>query len=185
MSRAGVREAIASYLNLQQIDYVGQVYPARPIILSEQDYENRMLNGAVSQITSANGSGCVLVVNLTEDDRQRRADTGRGAVNDSIIHSVVVELWFACNGDPENGANAQADYDNIVDGIFYAIRADATLGTGGQSPGSIWSAGEYAPFIRHQQSAPYTQNEGLTVFIRGHVSFGAWVWLAGNVAPVT
>ena len=39
MGRSDVRQAIATYLNEAQIDYVGAVYPARPIILSEQDYE--------------------------------------------------------------------------------------------------------------------------------------------------
>lgn len=179
MSRVGVRQAIATYLNTAQISYVGAVYPARPIILSEQDYEQRMLNGALSQITSANGSGCVLVVNLVEDQRDRRALTGRNAVNDTNIHSVSVELWFACNGDQQNGTAAQEDYDLIVDGIFVAIRKDPTLGTGGQQPGDIWSAGEYSPWLNHRQGAPFTQNEGLTVFISGVIRFDAWEWIAG------
>lgn len=184
MGRSDVRQAIASYLNSAQIDYVGVVYPARPIILSEQNYENRMLNGAVSQITSANGSGCVLVVNITEDHRDRMALTGRSTVNDMNKRSIAIELWFACNGDPENGAGAQEDYDNIVDGIFIAVRADPTLGTGNQPPASIWQAGESPPYISHAQSAPYTQNEGLTVFIKGEVRFEAWTQDVGAAGTI-
>lgn len=173
MGRSDVRQAIATYLNEAQIDYVGAVYPARPIILSEQDYEQRMLNGAVSQITSANGSGCVLVVNITDDHRDRMADTGYNHVNDMNRRSIAVELWFACNGDPENGAAAQEDYDNIVDGIFIRIRTDPTLGTGNQPPASIWAAGVYPPYVSHSQLAPFTENGGLTVFIKGVVRFDA------------
>lgn len=178
MSRPGVRQAIASYLNAAQITCVGAVYPARPVVMSEQDYEQRMLGGVTTLITTASGSGCVLVVNLTGEQRERRALTGRGAVNDSNIHAVAVELWFASTGG--NGPAAQADYDLIVDGMFAAIRADATLGTGGIAPGSIWSAGEYDPWIRHRQGEPYTSSDGLTVFIRGLVEFQAWEWLAGS-----
>lgn len=174
MSRSAVRQAIASYLNSAEIDYVGAVYPARPLVLSEDDYEQRMLNGAISQITSENGSGCVLVVNIVSDQRDRMADTGFGQVNDMNKRSIVVELWFACNGDPNNGAALQEDYDGIVDGIFQAVRADPMLGTGNQPPASIWQAATYPPYISHAQVAPYMLGEGLTVFIKGAVKFEAW-----------
>jgi hypothetical protein len=174
MSRLAVRGAIASYLNAAQITCVGQVFPARPIILSESAYEQRMLDGALSQVTTSNGSGCVLVVNITDDHRERMADTGYNYVNDMNKRSISVELWFACVGDPENGAAAQGDYDNIVDGIFIAIRADPTLGTANQPPASIWQAAAYPPYISHEQSAPYTLDEGLTVFIKGVARFEAW-----------
>ena len=184
MSRAAVREAIATYLNNAQIPGVGMVYPARPIILSEQDYEARMLNGAQQLVSTVNGSGCVLVVNLVADQRDRLTDTGFGQVNDMNKRSVSVELWFACNGDPENGAAAQEDYDAIVDGLLVAIRADPMLGTGNQPPASIWQAGAYPPYITHEQGEPYTTNEGLTVFIAGVLRFEAWsqdVGVAGTI----
>ena len=177
MSRTGVRDAIANYLNTAQINYVGAVYPTRNYI-NEQDYEQRMLNGVTTLIGSSTGSGCVLVVNLEADRRQRRALTGRGAVNDTNIHDVVLELFFANrSGDPQA---AQLDYDSIVDGIFEAIRADPTMGTGGIAPGSIWSAGEYDPWIEHAQSEPYTGPDGTTVAITGVVRWAAWEWIAGT-----
>jgi hypothetical protein len=174
MSRLAVREAIASYLNAAEINYVGAVFPARPIILDESAYEERMLNGALSYVASDQGSGCALVVNITEDHRERMADTGYSYVNDMNKRSISVELWFACLGDPENGAGSQEDYDSIVDGVFIAVRADPTLGTANQPPASIWGAAVYPPYISHEQAAPYTTDEGLTVFIKGVVKFDAW-----------
>ena len=184
MGRLDVRQAIATYLNNAQINYVGAVYPARPIILPEEAYEERMLNGAVTQVSSGNGSGCVLVVNIREDQRDRMADTGFSHVNDMNKRTIVVELWFACLGDPENGLGAQGDYDSIVDGIFIAIRADPTLGTANQPPASIWQAATYPPYIYHEQSAPYTQDEGLTVFIRGIARFEAWTQDVGAAGTI-
>lgn len=184
MSRLAVREAIATFLNNAQINYVGAVFPARPIILSEDAYETRMLDGAVEQITSEIGSGCCLVVNITEDHRDRMADTGYSYVNDMNKRSISVELWFACNGDPANGAGAQKDYDSIVDGLFVAIRSDPTLGTANQPPASIWTAGAYPPYVSHEQAAPYTLNEGLTVFIKGVVKFEAWTQDVGAAGTI-
>lgn len=184
MGRSDVRTAIASYLNSAQINYVGEVFPARPIIMTEAAYEQRMLNSAVTQITSSNGSGCALVVNITDDHRDRIADTGFGYVNDFNRRSIVVELWFACNGDPNNGAGAQEDYDSIVDGIFVAIRKDPMLGTANQPPASIWQAAAYPPYISHTQSAPYTQDEGTTVFIKGDIRFEAWTQDVGAAGTI-
>jgi hypothetical protein len=172
MSRNSVRAAIQSYFNTAGIPNVGTVYEARTYI-NEQDYEQNYMGEVVA---SSNGSGCVLVVNLTQDKRTRRADTGRGAVNDSVIHSVALELFFASTlGDP---VAAQNDYDATVEGIIDAIRTDATLGTGGNP---IWSAGEYSPWIDHHQAMPYTDADGMTVFIPGVVFFEAWEWVAGPV----
>jgi hypothetical protein len=112
------------------------------------------------------------------------ADTGFSHVNDMNKRSISVELWFACLGDPENGAGAQGDYDNIVDGIFIAIRADPTLGTANQPPASIWQAATYPPYISHEQGAPYTLDEGLTVFIKGVARFEAWTQDVGAAGTI-
>lgn len=171
MSRLTVRNAIASYLNAAQINYVGAVKATRDYV-DGTDYEQRNLNGVISLISSSTGSGCVLIVNLTEDRRKREADTGRGQVNDTSRHSAAVELFFAnTSGDVPS---AQTDYDSIVDGIFDAIRADPTMG------GVLWSSGEYAPWIEHSQSAPYTDSSGTLVFITGVVRFEATEWISGT-----
>lgn len=184
MGRLDVRQAIASYLNNAQINYVGAVYPARPIILDESAYEERMLNGALSLVTSSIGSGCALVVNIVSDQRDRMADTGYDHVNDMNKRSISVELWFACSGDPSNGAGAQEDYDSIVDGIFIAVRGDPTLGTGNQPPASIWQAATYPPYISHRQAAPKTPDDGLTVYIQGVVEFEAWTQDVGPAGTI-
>lgn len=184
MGRADVRQAIATYLNGAEINYVGAVYPARPIILDESAYEERMLNNAVTQITSDIGSGCVLVVNIVADRRDRMADTGFSHVNDMTKREVSVELWFACVGDPENGAGAQGDYDAIVEAMFVAIRADPTLGTANQGAGAIWQAATYPPYVSHEQGAPYTRDDGLTVFIKGVAKFEAWSQEVGQAGTI-
>jgi len=176
MSRNDVRLAIANYLTEANITYVGTVYPARAYIL-EQDYEQ---NATYFYTASLDGSGCVLVVNLPSDDRRRRALTGRGAVNDSDVYPATIELFFAdVSGDP---VQAQMDYDAVVESIFTAIRADATLGTSGGIGGwpGIWSAGEYGG-LKHHQSEPWCQEEGGTVFFYGVVEVETWEWYVGNV----
>jgi hypothetical protein len=148
------------------------VHSARPEITNEQDYETNRLAEAVP---SVNGSSAVLVVNIPSDDRKRRADTGRGAVNDSVIHKIVMEVFFASTGG--DSVAAQNDYDVIVDGMVALIRANAVMG----APSVIWSAGEYEAGVQHQQTAPFNDAEGMAVFISGAVSFDAYEWVAGNV----
>jgi hypothetical protein len=86
-----------------------------------------------------------------------------------------MEVFFASVGG--DAIAAQEDYDAIVDQMITLIRADATL----KAPASIWSAGEYEVGVEHQQSEPFTDSDGLTIFISGAVSFDAWQWIAGNV----
>ncbi len=170
MGRGAVRAAVAEYFRLADLQYVGKVWQARPEILNEQDYETNRLAEAVP---SAHGSSAVLVVNIADDERRRRADTGRGAVNDTYIHNVAMEVFFASVGGA--AVPAQEDYDTIIDGMVKLIRANATM----NSAGTIWSAGEYESGIKHQQSAPFTDADGLTVFISGAVRFEAWEWISG------
>jgi hypothetical protein len=124
---------------------------------------------------SEGGSSSVLVVNLPSDIRQRKADTGRGAVNDQITYKAVLEVFFA-NVKGE-AIQAQTDYDQTVDAIVTAVRENATLG----APGTVWSAGEYEAGVEHAQGEPYTDADGMTVFITGVVRFDAMSWIAGNV----
>src|SRR6185437_3307052 len=170
MSRLTVRNAIANYLNAAEINYVGAVKPTRDYV-DGSDYDEHNLNGVISLISSPSGSGCVLIVNLTDDRRQREALTGRGQVNDTNRHSAAVEMFFANTSG--SVPNAQTDYDSIVDGIFNAIRYDPTMG------GVLWSSGEYAPWIEHSQSAPYTDSSGTLVFVTGLVVFEAAEWISG------
>jgi hypothetical protein len=172
MSRLSTREAIANFLSEADLEFVGKVYPARPEVVNEQDYESNRLAEAVP---SEAGSSAVLVVNLVSDNRQRRADTGRGAVNDSRVYKAVIEIFFACTSG--EALSAQRDYDVVVDGIVNLIRENATLG----APNVIWSAGEYSAGVDHQQGEPYSDSDGLVVFIPGHVSFESWEWIAGPV----
>lgn len=172
MGRQAVRTAVAEYFANANLEFVGKVYSARPEIATELDYETNRLNEAVP---SVNGSSTILVVNIPTDARTRRADTGRGAVNDTNIHKIEMELFFASTGGA--AVAAQEDYDAIVDDMFDLIRANAVLG----APGTIWSAGEYEHGITHQQSAPFTDADGLVVFISGAVSFEAWEFISGPV----
>jgi hypothetical protein len=173
MGRAAIRTAVTDYFAEANLELVGKVHSARPTIIDEQSYETNMLNEAVA--SSATGGSAVLVTNIPSDNRRRRADTGRGAVNDSHIFKVVMEVFFASVGG--DALAAQADYDTIIDQMVTLVRANATM----NAPSAIWSAGEYETGVDHQQSEPFTDSDGLTIFISGAVSFDAWEWIAGPV----
>ena len=170
MGQAAVRAAITNALTEAQFSGVGAVLPARGYI-SEENYEQ---NAATFYTGTINGSGCVIVVNLGVDDkRMRRADVGRGAVNDTNIHMVALELFFAStSGEP---LAAQDDYDVVVDQVVPFIRYNPTM----SAPETVWSAGEFKAGVVHSQSSPYTSDDGTTVFINGTIRFEAWEWIAG------
>lgn len=169
MGRLATRQSVQTYLAGAQLPYVGTVYEARPTILDEDAYLETMTGEAVA--ASANGSACVIVVNLPSDKRVRRADTGRGSVQDSVVHDVALELFFASPAG--DAVAAQTDYDQVVDALIIAIRANPV-------PGTVWSAGEFEPGISHAQDSPYTDADGLTILISGVVRFEAWEWEAGT-----
>lgn len=172
MGRLAVRNAVQAAIQAANISYVGSVFPARPTIVQEQDYEQTMQGIAVQG--SQSGSNCVIVVNIVSDKRMRRALTGRDAVNDTNIHQVALELFFASVGG--TGTTAQKDYDGVVDGLFIEIRNNPLL----SAPTVVWSAGEYTAGVQHDQSAAYTTDTGLTVHINGLVRFEAYEWVAGS-----
>lgn len=184
MSRTSARAGIAAYFtnaaSAGGLPYVGTVYPARPVIMEETAYTQTMLGTAVAQTPS--GSSAVLVVNLPTDRRQRRADTGRGAVQDTNIHDVALEVFFASAGGTsgqtqDNGINAQQDYDTIIDTLVDLIRDDPTMG------GIAWSAGEYDAGVEHSQNEPHTSPDGMSVLIVGVLRWQFWDWVAGGVTP--
>lgn len=170
--RAAVRTAIATYLEAASVPYLGSVFPARPVIIEEQDYVQTMQGTAITQ--SDHGSSCVAVVNITSDKRQRRADVGRGAVNDTWIHMIALELFFASTSG--EAVAAQEDYDAVVDALVVAIRANANPG----GAATVWSAGEFAYGVDHTQEEPYTSEDGMTVLINGVIRFEAWEYVAGT-----
>lgn len=171
MGRVAVRAAIQEYFDDAGLPFVGTVFAARPVIVSEAEYESTMMGEVV---VSEGGSSAILVVNLPTNTRRREADTGRGAVNDRTTHDAAVELFFKSNSG--DGVTAQTDYDEIVDAIVSAIRADGTLG----NSQVIWSAGEYGG-IHHVQGQPYTSADGLTILISGVITFQCMEWVAGAV----
>lgn len=173
MSRLTVRTAITAALTDANLPYVGSVYPSRPLIIGEQAYEQTLMGEAIT--LADGGVSAVLVVNLTEDNRQRRADTGRGAVNDSYIHTTFIEVF--CAGVAGDAIKTQAAYDQIIDEIIDLVRSNPTL----SAPTVVWSAGEYTAGIQHYQRQPYTDPDGLTIFLPGTVKWETWEWIAGNV----
>jgi len=172
MGRLEVREAVAAYFAEAALPFVGKVFPARPTIMEEQAYQENMFSETVS---STNGSSATLVVNIPSDNRKRIADTGRGAVNDMWIHKVHMEVFFASVGG--EGVAAQNDYDSVIDEMVALIRANAVL----NAPATIWSAGEYDAGIQHEHAAPFTDADGLTIFILGVVNFDAYEQVVGPV----
>jgi hypothetical protein len=173
--RAAVRAAVTSYLTNYAnppIPYLGTVYPARTYV-NEQDYTEDMTGQAVA--ASQGGSAAVATVNLPQSTRTREAEVGRAAVNDLNVHKVALEVFFASTGG--NPVTAQQDHDTVMDAITVAIRADGTLG------GQVWSAAEYQGGVEVLQAMPYTDDEGMVVFIPSVVRFEVWEWIAGQ-APL-
>ena len=169
MTRAAVREVVTQYLTQAQLPFVGTVFPVRTYV-GEFDFEQ---NAEHFYTVSPDNSGCVMVVNLPTDDRQQKGWVGRGFVDDTNVHQIVLELFLANTaGDV---ASAQNDYDQIVDALFEVIRANANLG----NAAVIWSAGEFDG-VKHAQTEPFTDPEGLTVHINGTVRFSAYEWLKGQ-----
>lgn len=179
MGRVQIREAAQAALAAGGIPYVGTVFPARPGLVTEQDYEVARSEYAANRLAEASqseaGSNAVLVVNLVSDRRQRRALTGRGAVNDTRIHECALEVWFACTAG--QAVQAQVDYDTIVDAIVELVRDNPTL----SAPSTVWSSGEYGAGVEHEQSMPYQGEDGTTVLISGILKFQIWEWVAGPV----
>ena len=172
MGRLQVRRAVQSAIQGAGIPYLGTVYPARPTLVSEYDYIQTMSGQAVA--ASSNGSASVAVVNIPSDRRVRKAAVGRGMVQDADVHQIALEVFFASTSG--EGAPAQEDYDSIVDAVTVFVRNNPTLG----DPSVVWSAGEFSPGVAHEQGAPYTSEDGLTLLINGVIRFEAWEWLAGQ-----
>lgn len=174
MGRAAVRSAVQAFFEAANLPYVGTVFPSRAYIHGE-DYE---FNAANYYVGSANGTSAVLVVNIPRRKRKRIAMTGRGGVNDTDIFPITLEIFLAnVAGSP---TDAQADYDTIADEIVLLIRGNPLLG----NSTSVWSAGEFNAGVEDEQSAPFTDAEGTTVFIVGTVRFEVWEWDAGPAGTV-
>lgn len=178
MGRVEVREAIATCLAEAGLPHVGRVFPARPQIIQEEDYEVReyVEQRFVEVAPTDAGTSAVLVVHLVEDTRRRRALTGRGAVNDTRIHKAALEVLAANTAGV--AVDGQTDYDGVVDAIVELIRANPTL----SAPETVWSSGEYDNGVQHQQAASFVGADGLTVFVHGVLRWDVYEWIAGNVA---
>lgn len=168
MSRLSIRNGIAEAITAADMTYVGTCYPARPVILEESAYVTNMMGQATAE--SASGSAAVLVVNVPKDTRMRRADTGRGAVNDTRIHDIELEVFFTSTGG--DGIAAQNDYDTVIDQLVQFVRDNPTVA-------GAWSSGEYQAGVEHTQAEPQTDSDGLTILIAGVVRWEAWEWESG------
>lgn len=173
MGRRDVRLAVQATVQNAGIDYVGTVFPARPVIAEEDAYTETMNGTAIQE--SANGSACLVVVNIPDDDNAPYALSGLNALADFDKHMVALELFFAStSGD---GEAAQLDYDQVADELVMLIRKNPTMG----NPAAVWSAGRFRYGIKHSQSQPYTSQDGNTVLINGVVKFEAWEQIVGQI----
>jgi hypothetical protein len=169
MGRASIRQAAFNYFTNAGIPFVGTVFPSRPIIVTEDDYDTQMAEGLIPYVTSVNG---VIIINISESARKRNTLTGYGGfVDDFTIHQMELELFFANTAG--NAESCQTDHDATTDAIVIAIRADPTLGTAG-NPGAIFGAGVFSVPVTVHQGAPFWGSDGTTVFIPSIVRFEAW-----------
>lgn len=140
--------------------------------MQESAYTQTMNGQAITE--SANGSACVIVVNIPSDIRTRYADVGRGAFADWNKHIIALELFFASQGG--QGIPAQEDYDQIVDALVTFIRENPTM----SAPATVWSAGEFTFGIRHEQSEAYTSEDGTAILINGVIRSESWEDVVGT-----
>lgn len=175
MGRQQTRLAIQSTIQNANIQYVGTVYPARPLIVQEDDYDETLTGQAIQE--SENGSAMVIVVHIEADDRNRASDTGRSHVNDFTKHLAALELFFASTGG--DSVAAQLDYDGIVDDLMALIRGNPTM----SAPNTVWSAGEYRFGVKHAQDQAFNPDE-LTTIIIGTIRFEAWEQASGPAGTV-
>jgi hypothetical protein len=180
--RASMRAAAYNYINngvtAGNIPYIGTVFPSRPLIVTEDDYETQLANGLISYVTSPDGSAGVVIVNMPETNRKRRTLTGYGgSVDDTAIHPMELEVFM---GNAAGDVLAlQADHDSTVDAIVIAIRADPTLGTAG-NPEAIFGAGVFDQPVTVHAGPAFQLPDGPTVFIPAVVRFEAWEWISGQ-----
>jgi len=173
MGRQAIFDAATSYFENADIPMVGTVFPGRPIVVDEEDYDLQMSQGLFEDVSSIDGSSAVLIVNIPTGHRQRQTITGRAFEDDSYIHNMVLELFFAnVSGD---GVAAQRDHNAVCDAIVAAIRADPLLG----QPPVVWSAGEFKP-VDVEQREPFTNSDGLVIFIPAVIRFDVYEWLTGQ-----
>jgi hypothetical protein len=175
MGRLAVRQALETFLKNGNVPFVGTVFRARPIIVSEEDYDAQMVNTYLLQNPGLDdeGSSAVVVINLPDSHRERKTLSGRANVDDTDVHDVVLELFFwSRSGD---GIRAQDDHDAMCDSLVTLLRGDATLG----KPSVVWSAGEFQPGVHIQQHESWTPNDGTGIIIVASCRFQTWEWLAG------
>lgn len=180
MGRTIVRSVVTTYLQNQNFTNVGTIYPARPIIVDDADYDAAMSSWLWEQQGLPDtGSAAVLIVNLPDDHRAREAITGRTGVNDTDRHEVVLEVFFANVGGGTatvpQGIVAQNDHDALIDSIVVALRADWSLG----NPQQIFSSGEFQRGVDVSQGEPFTEENSTVIFIVATIHFDVYEWLAG------
>lgn len=171
MGRAQVRAGVVTTLENAGLPFVGTIFPARPVFATESAYTQTMTGMAIQE--SANGSSCVIVVNILDDERKRYADVGRENVADFAKRLVELELFFANTAG--DGVLAQQDYDTIYDALEALIRANPLM----NAPANVWSAGEFDYGLRHTQSVGHNPEQSTGVLINGLVKFQAWEQLVG------
>lgn len=180
MGRQSVRSAVVTYIQGQNIPFVGKVFTARPFLVAEDDYDTQIASWAINQSPPQGDtrSSSVMIVHLPDTQRSRVSLSGRAFVDDTNVHTVVLECIFA--NQSGDGETSQLDHDRLMDAISVAIRADPLLGM----PGTIWSAGEFQSGVHTTQHEPFWSQDGLTEFIIALVRFETWEWLAGAAGTV-
>jgi hypothetical protein len=173
--RAVVRAAVASYLGAQSIPFLGTIHTARPFLIPEDDYDSQISNWALqlNPPVGDNRSGCVMIIHIPDSQRSRVSLSGRAFIEDTDVHTVVLEMLFA--NQSGDGEIAQGEHDILMDATVMAIRADPLLGM----PGTIWSAGEFQQGVHVTQHEPFWSQDGLTEFIVALIRFDTWEWLSG------
>lgn len=154
MSRQGVRQAVAAYVNPNSVPGLATMYTAFPRDMLGENFTNTLIPGTMT--------GCSAFPFISTSHDQR---IGFGLKKEQ--YEVTIQFAFASQ-QPE-GTDAQDDVDAILDAVVTLIRADPTLGTEGSTTGPIFQAGEGdqlgAADIVVRQELPVVVPDGGTIVI--------------------
>lgn len=135
MGAKAVRQAVTDYIG--QTSGIARMYREEPTLIT----------GDAWQDPNTKLPGTVAYTHITRDTEQRYALTGDNptGLGKAIVYEVaiVVLYQYLIPSNPASKDEWVDGLDELIDNIKARIRADRTLGTGGNP---VWQAGEGDPF---------------------------------------
>lgn len=157
MTRAQVRQGIASYFGGPTYDPVYRIWRPTPLAAAglagvRQFFPKRMSDDDYTfGYSPPRAMGGVMIVHVPLETEKRIALGGPTSGIKRLTYSV--ELWLYHLGQTQHAEDPQADFDGLIEAIVDHIRADRTLG------GTVTEAGEGPNGITKTASEPVRNGE--------------------------